>query len=69
MLAVQRARLRLGNATLADIRDRLKANEAELISGTRALDKALKNLNRVRHVLETTTAFLKTIGRIVDIVV
>ena len=33
LLAVQRARLRLGNAKLAGIRDDLKANEADLASG------------------------------------
>ena len=43
LLAVQRARLRLGNETLADIRDALKANEPELRAGIDALDGALAN--------------------------
>ncbi len=68
LLAVQRARLRLGNAKLAGIRDDLKANEADLASGITALNRSLKKLGDVKAVLATTTSLLRTVGRIVDIV-
>ena len=69
LLAVQRARLRLGNARLADIRDGLKANETALRAGVEFLDEALQDLQDVARVLEATVALLATVGRIVDIVV
>ena len=69
LLAVQRARLRLGNAELADIRDGLKANEAELAVGGRKLAGALDRLHNVKAVLAATSAVLRTVARVVDIVV
>jgi hypothetical protein len=69
LLAVQRARLRLGNARLADIRDGLVANETALKAGIEFLDEALGDLRDVQRVLEATAALLSAVGRIVDIVV
>ena len=69
LLAVQRARLRLGNARLAGIRDDLRANEADLVSGMTDLSRSLKKLGDVKVVLAATTSLLRTVGRIVDIVV
>jgi hypothetical protein len=69
LLAVQRARLRLGNAELADIRDRLEADETALCTGIDFLDEALEDLQNVQRVLEATTLLLAVVGRIVDIVV
>ena len=69
LLGVQRARLRLGNARLADIRDGLNANEDALVKGTRALDRSLKRLGNVKDVLRNAAALLNTVGRIVDLVV
>ncbi len=69
LLALQRARLRLGNVELAAIRDGLRANEARLVRATRELDRALKTLGNVRAVLRAATALLTTVGRIVDLVV
>jgi len=69
LLAVQRARLRLGNAALADIRDRLKADETALQTGIEFLDEALEDLRDVERVLEATALLLGVVGRIVDIVV
>ena len=69
LLAVQRARLRLGTARLAAIRDDLKANEADLVSGMTAMNRSLKKLGDVKVVLAATAAVLRTVGRIVDIVV
>ena len=64
-LAVTRARLRVGNANLADIRDRLKANESELKQGTDDLKTALNNLKKVEEVIKATTALLGVVARVV----
>ena len=69
LLAVQRARLRLGNARLADIRDRLQEDETALQAGIEYLDEALEDLQDVGRVLEATALLLGVVGRIVDIVV
>ena len=69
LLAVQRARLRLGNARLAEIRDGLMENETALRAGIEFVDEALEDLQDVGRVLEATAALLAAVGRIVDIVV
>ncbi len=69
LLAIQRARLRLGNAQLAEIRDALQANEQGLLGGMNELDAALAELNDVKRVIQATSALLATVGRVVDIVV
>ena len=69
LLAVQRARLRLGNAKLSEIRNQLKKGEAALTAGIDALDEALEDLHDVQRVLEATASLLAAVGRIVDIVV
>jgi hypothetical protein len=69
LLAVQRARLRLGNAKLSEIRDQLIADEEALTAGIDALAEALEDLQDVQRVLEATAALLAAVGRIVDIVV
>ena len=69
LLAVQRARLRLGNAKLSEIRNQLKKGEAALTAGIDALDEALEDLQDVQRVLEATASLLAAVGRVVDIVV
>jgi hypothetical protein len=69
LLAVQRARLRLGNAKLAEIRDSLRDDEKALQTGIEFLDEALEDLGDVERVLEATALLLAVVGRIVDIVV
>ena len=54
LLAVQRARLRLGNAKLAEIRDQLQEDEAALAEGIESLDEALEALRDVERVLAAT---------------
>jgi len=68
LLALQRARLRLGNARLADIRDRLQEDETALQAGIEYLGEALQDLQNVGRVLEATALLLGVVGRIVDIV-
>jgi sugar-specific transcriptional regulator TrmB len=68
MLAVQRARLRMENAELASILEKLKQNEEALLRGKQALEDSLKDLEDVKNVLQMTSAFLEIVGRIVAIV-
>jgi hypothetical protein len=67
LLATQRARLRLENAVLAEIADKLSKNEKELADGKTNLDKALSDLKNVQMVLDTASALLKVVGRVVAI--
>lgn len=69
LLALQRARLRLGTAELAVIRDQLRKNERELVKAIVALGRARKKLHNVRTVLVAAASVLRTVGRIIDIVV
>jgi sugar-specific transcriptional regulator TrmB len=68
MLAVQRARLRMENAELASILEKLKGNEEALLKGKQALEDSLKDLEDVKNVLQMTAAFLEIVGRVVAIV-
>jgi hypothetical protein len=67
LLSIQRARLRLGNIQLAEIRDALKENEDALTQGKQELEQVLGNLQDVQKVLATTSAFLGIVGRIVTL--
>jgi hypothetical protein len=67
VLAVRRARLRLENEQLFQIRDKLKENEDSFIQCMQDLDQALSDLQDVQKVLVTTAAFLEIIGRIVTL--
>jgi hypothetical protein len=66
-LTTQRARVRLGNAELKEIRDKLKANEQALADGRAALDEALGTLQQVQRVLEAATALLRVVGRVITL--
>ena len=65
---LQRARLRLGNAELAKIRNNLLKNEQDLEKGRVHVAKALQNLKDVKAVLGTVSSFLDVIGRVVALV-
>jgi hypothetical protein len=67
LLAVQRARLRLENAELAAIRDRLAANETDLAKGVVTLDRTLRRISDVTAVLAAATGLLRTVGRVIDL--
>ncbi len=69
LLAMQRARLRLGNEELAEIRDQLKANEKGLVSGMKALQRSRKKLANVKTVLAAASELAKIVGRIVGLAV
>lgn len=63
-LATQQAILALENAELAEIRDDLVANEAELLKGIAALGKAREKLTKVAKVLDALGAALATVTKI-----
>ncbi len=69
LLAMQRARLRLGNELLAEIRDQLKAKEKDLVSGMKSLERSRKKLANVKTVLAAATEVVKIVARIVDLAV
>ena len=68
LLLVQRGRLRLENAELAGIRDKLVQNEEDLDKGRVQLNKALERLDQVEGVLNAAASFLDIIGRVVSLV-
>ena len=68
LLAMQRVRLRLGNARLADIREKLIENEDALNESAQRLNGALDNLQDAQVVLQSAGGFLKIISRVVKIV-
>ena len=68
MLAVQRARLRMENAELASILEKLRENEEALLKGEQALEDSLRDLEDVKNVLQMTAAFLEIVGRVVAMV-
>lgn len=69
LLAMQRARLRLGNEELAAIRDRLKAKENDLVKGMKSLERSRKRLADVKSVLVAAAGVVKIVARIVDLTV
>ena len=69
LLAMQRARLRLGNAELTEIRDQLKAKEKDLVSGMKALQRSRKKLANIKTLLAAASEVAKIVGRIVGLAV
>jgi hypothetical protein len=68
MLAVEKARLVLGNAILQDIASKLKENEPALIEGREQLDDALERLESIAEVLNAISGFLQIIGKVVTLI-
>ena len=69
LLAVMKARLRVTNAQLTDLRDDLVANEARLAEGRKTLERSLRNLSKTKEILDATAAFLQIIGRLAALAV
>jgi hypothetical protein len=65
LLAVQEARLRLGNETLKGIRDKLIANEKPLKEGVADLKQSLAEIENVKKALDAASAFLSVVGRVI----
>ena len=68
LLLVQRARLRLENAELADIRDKLVENEKGLEEGRVQLNKSLQRLDQIEGALNAITSLVDVVARIVPLV-
>lgn len=64
LLDTERAILALGNEQLADIRDKLVANEVELRKGIVELGKARKRLSQVAKVLDAVGSVLGIVAKI-----
>lgn len=68
LLLVQRARLRLENAELAEIRDKLVENEQGLEEGRLHVKKVLERFEKVEAALGAITSFLGVVARVVSLV-
>lgn len=64
LLNVNRAKVRLENTALADVRDALIANEPALNTGRKDMEKALEKPEKVAKVLEKATAYLGTVTQV-----
>jgi DNA repair exonuclease SbcCD ATPase subunit len=67
LLRVHHAILKLENEQLAEIRDALLENEAELVAGTESLSDALHDLSRLEEVLGAVSEALAVVGRVVAV--
>ena len=67
LLSVMKARLRITNAQLADLRDDLVTNETAFRAGKKRLEGSLKNLKKTKEVLDATAAFLQIVARLAAI--
>ena len=67
LLQVQHAVLTLENAKLADIRDKLVANEKALADGTVKLQQALNDIEDIAQVLKAIGAFLQIVGQVASL--
>jgi hypothetical protein len=65
LLDIEQALLALGTATLADIRDKLVANEPQLVAGIEAMAEARKKLERVKAVLTAAGKLLEVVAKVV----
>lgn len=65
---IEQAILSLGNAELAVIRDKLVANENDLLAGTGALARARANLARVQAYLEAAGQLLVIVAKVAKFV-
>ncbi len=67
LIALQGAILALSNASLNDIAEEMKANEADLTTCTNNLRGALKDLTKVQDVLSSVSSALKVVAKIVPL--
>ena len=67
LLIVQHAILTLENKKLADIRDKLVANEKALADGTAGLQQSLRDIENIALVLKAIGAFLQIVGQVASL--
>lgn len=68
-LRVHHAIMKLENAKLRDIRDKLVENEADLEAGRQRLVSARQNLDDAKAIIEALGAFLKVVGRVAALII
>jgi len=68
LVDTEQAILELGNAQLADVRDKLVENERDLLAGAKALAKARQNLAKVQAVLEALATLLAISAKVAKFV-
>ncbi|MEL7486908.1 MAG: hypothetical protein AAGJ87_06810 [Pseudomonadota bacterium] len=69
MLSVNSAIRKLENEELADIRDKLVAEEKALKAATKDMKAAVRKLKKVKQLLDATSKFLDVVGRIVTLII
>ena len=67
LLQVQHAILELQNKQLAEIRDKLVANEKALGQGIESLKKSLKTIENIKTAVVAIGQFLKIVGKVVKL--
>jgi len=67
LISLQGAILTLSNASLNEIADEMKANEADLTICTNNLGQALKELTQVQTILSSVASTLKVVAEIVPL--
>jgi hypothetical protein len=65
---VQLTHLRMRNAELSDIRDKLIANEADLTQGIQKVKEVMTDLQKTDQILSNIAGFLQIVGRIITVV-
>jgi hypothetical protein len=65
---VQLTHLRMRTAELADIRDKLIANEADLTMGIQKVREVMTDLQKTDQILSNVSGFLQIVERIITIV-
>lgn len=65
---VQRARLRLGNSALGEIRDKLIENEEGLEKGRLELSRILDRFEKIEAALGAVSSFLSIVARVVSLI-
>ena len=66
---VHHAIVKLENAKLSEIRDKLVENEDDLLAASEGLKKARKNLEQTKAVLEALGTFLGIVARVVKLLI
>jgi len=64
---LQGAILALSNASLSDIAEDMRANEAELTAAISGLTQALKNITQVQGILNNVTKVLGVVAKVVPL--
>ena len=67
-LRLHHAIVRLENAKLRDIRDKLLENEQALVDGQKRLEAARRDLEKIEDILAAVGSFLDVVGRVAKLI-